>query len=330
MRRGPSAPWGSKPSTFFPFSSANSRRNDAIMSGRSSLRSRSGGTWMRTDVEPVEKVLAKASLGDLSRSRSRFVAVHDPHVDLEGFLSADSLEFFISCKTLSILICTVWSISPISSRNIVPWCASSNRPRLRATAPVKEPFSWPKSSLSKSVSASAAQMHLDEGLILPGRQVVESVRDELLSYAAFPRYEHGSLGRRDALNDIEHLEHRLALPDYVLERFLPLNFTRELSVLERELAVLEGAPDEERKPIKVEWLREEIVRARTHRLYRALDRAVPGEHDDRYPPASPRSRGGGLPRPRMPGMRRSVMTRSTSAWSTVSRPSLPSAAMSTS
>ena len=43
-------------------------------------------------------------------------------------------------------------ISPISSRKSVPPSAVSQRPIFWTTAPVKAPFSWPKSSLSSSDS----------------------------------------------------------------------------------------------------------------------------------------------------------------------------------
>ena len=49
-------------------------------------------------------------------------------------------------------------MSPISSRNSVPPSASSNRPRLAATAPVKAPRAWPNSSDSSSDSVSAVQL----------------------------------------------------------------------------------------------------------------------------------------------------------------------------
>ncbi len=48
--------------------------------------------------------------------------------------------------------------SPISSRKSVPLSACSKRPMRRVSAPVKAPFSWPKSSLSSSVSGMAAQL----------------------------------------------------------------------------------------------------------------------------------------------------------------------------
>ena len=54
--------------------------------------------------------------------------------------------------------CSAGDISPISSRKIVPPRASSNRPFLSATAPVKDPRRWPKSSDSSSPSGSAPQL----------------------------------------------------------------------------------------------------------------------------------------------------------------------------
>ncbi len=48
-------------------------------------------------------------------------------------------------------------MSPISSRKIVPPWASSNRPSLVRIAPVKAPFSCPKSSLSRRSSGMAPQ-----------------------------------------------------------------------------------------------------------------------------------------------------------------------------
>ena len=49
-------------------------------------------------------------------------------------------------------------MSPISSRKIVPPSACSNFPVFFSVAPVKAPFSWPKSSDSMSSSGMAAQL----------------------------------------------------------------------------------------------------------------------------------------------------------------------------
>ena len=49
-------------------------------------------------------------------------------------------------------------MSPISSRNIVPPFAIRNFPSFLSSAPVKEPFSCPNSSLSKSSEGIAGQL----------------------------------------------------------------------------------------------------------------------------------------------------------------------------
>ena len=69
-----------------------------------------------------------------------------------------------SCSTRSSFACMASGISPISSRKMVPPCASSKRPLRWPTAPVNAPFSWPNSSLSSSVSGRAAQLTATNGL----------------------------------------------------------------------------------------------------------------------------------------------------------------------
>ena len=59
-------------------------------------------------------------------------------------------------------------MSPISSRKMVPPLASSKRPLRCCWAPVKAPFSCPKSSLSMRFSGRAAQLTLMKALFLRG------------------------------------------------------------------------------------------------------------------------------------------------------------------
>ena len=60
-------------------------------------------------------------------------------------------------------VCASSGMSPISSRNSVPPCACSKRPTPRAVAPVNEPFSWPKSSLSINSRGIAAMLMATKG-----------------------------------------------------------------------------------------------------------------------------------------------------------------------
>ena len=73
-----------------------------------------------------------------------------------------------SCRTRSSFFCISALMSPISSRNSVPPSACSSRPFLVRCAPVKAPRACPKSSLSSSVSGSAAQFSLTKGWVLRG------------------------------------------------------------------------------------------------------------------------------------------------------------------
>src|SRR5690242_15202885 len=59
-------------------------------------------------------------------------------------------------------------MSPISSRNSVPPSAISKRPLRAAIAPVKEPFSWPKSSDSSSSEGMAPQLTATKGRLRRG------------------------------------------------------------------------------------------------------------------------------------------------------------------
>jgi hypothetical protein len=61
-------------------------------------------------------------------------------------------------------------ISPTSSRKRVPPLAAWNRPGREATAPVKAPRTWPKSSLSISPSGMAAQFTATNGPVPRGER----------------------------------------------------------------------------------------------------------------------------------------------------------------
>ena len=67
------------------------------------------------------------------------------------------------CETRNNLGCNSRGMSPTSSKNSVPRSATSNRPALRMMAPVKAPFSCPKSSFSSNPDGIAAQFTFTNG-----------------------------------------------------------------------------------------------------------------------------------------------------------------------
>ena len=130
----------------------------------SSRRWRNGGREMDDDVEAVIEVLAKFLLAD-GRFQIAMGGGDDADVERNVFLAAQALQTNFCCSTRSSLTWVPGVMSPISSRKIVPRWACSKRPMRRACAPVNAPFSWPKSSLSSSVSGMAAQLTAMNGAL---------------------------------------------------------------------------------------------------------------------------------------------------------------------
>ncbi len=102
-----------------------------------------------------------------SALRSLFVAAIK-RTSTAMVLVPPTLSKLISSSTRRSFTCRETGISPISSRKRVPPSASSKRPFFMAVAPVKAPFSWPNSSLSRRVSVRAAQLIATNGLLRRG------------------------------------------------------------------------------------------------------------------------------------------------------------------
>ena len=73
-----------------------------------------------------------------------------------------------SCRARNSLACKGSAKSPISSIKMVPPLASSKRPRRVCPAPVKAPFSWPKSSSSIKESGKLQTEKATKGLAALG------------------------------------------------------------------------------------------------------------------------------------------------------------------
>ena len=184
-----------------------------------------------------------------------------------------------SWRVRSSWACIFGPMSPISSRNMVPPFAVSNRPRLVAMAPVKAPRAWPNSSDSSSDSVSAVQLTGHERHAGARRVGVDGARDQLL---ARPRFAFDQDGRRragDARDQLVDLQHDRALADDVLEVGLALGGDGLL--LGDEPPALERARDGEAQLLDVEGLRDVVVGAALDRLHRPRDVAEGGDQDDR-------------------------------------------------
>ena len=158
-------------------------------------------------------------------------------------------------------------ISPISSRNSVPPFACSKRPTRRRSAPVNAPFSWPKSSLSRSDLGERGAVQRHERLRRARAERVDRARELALAGAALARDEHGRARRRDLRATPIDLLHRGARADQALEALAVAlaQLAAQVLGLDPERAALERALDRERERVEVDRLREVVVGARAHR-----------------------------------------------------------------
>ena len=167
-------------------------------------------------VEPVEQVGAEPALldlvfEDLVRGRD------DPDVDLDASRSRRRARTCRVCNTRSSLAWSAGGMSPTSSSSSVPPSASSNRPILRRSAPVNDPFSWPNSSLSSSESFKTAQLSATNG---PARRRVgrvDRLGDQLLARPGLALDQDRRADRADLLDQVEDLAHLRALRNHRVE-----------------------------------------------------------------------------------------------------------------
>ena len=127
----------------------------------SCLRSLSGGIVMANSLRRKKRSRRKAPAAAVV-SRSAFVAATRRMSTLTG-LVPPTRTTLLSWSARSSLAWDPGGMLEISSRNRVPPEAVSNFPGFCRSAPVNAPFSWPNSSLSKSVSGIAPQSTATNG-----------------------------------------------------------------------------------------------------------------------------------------------------------------------
>ena len=243
------------------------------------MRSRSGGQLDRHDVEPVEEVLAEGPF----QHRLFEVAVggrDHARVDAHVALAAEARELAV-LEHLQELGLEAGCISLISSRKIVPWLAYSNLPSLRFCAPVKAPFSKPKSSLSSSSEGSAAQLTFTKGRSrrLESWKTVRAT--SFLAGAALAADQHRDVGVGDLLDDLAHLAHLRVVAAEHQQLGLGAHTAAQLLDLLPERALLERLVEGDLELLDLEGLAQEIGGAELHRLDDGARLAVTRQHDHR-------------------------------------------------
>ena len=178
-------------------------------------------------------------------------------------------------------------MSPISSRKSVPPSACSHFPLRSSIAPVNEPFTCPKSSLSMSSSGIAAQLTSTNGPCGARRRAVERRARRApcptpLSPVMRTRASEAP-GARDLVEEARHrrARRRGASPSAASSPVRLTSSRFEGVALAREAVPLERLLERQEDALERERLLEEVVGAALDGLDRRLHGAVPGDHDDR-------------------------------------------------
>ena len=109
---------------------------------------------------------------------------------------------------------------------------------------------------------------------------MQRVGDQLLAGAVLALDQDVGVAAGDALDQLEHLVHLLALADDVAEPELPFELLLEQQVLADQIAPLDGALEHREQRVGLDRLLDEAVRARLHRLDRLRHAAMAGDDDD--------------------------------------------------
>ena len=196
-----------------------------------------------------------------------------------------------SCSARSSFTCAPTGISPTSSRKRVPPLARSNRPGLRAVAPVKAPFSTPNSSASRSVSGKAPQLTATNG---PAARPESSWSARAASSLPVPDSPSRSTVAVEGAACFSVSRKARNAGDWPTRlRWAPRSARRAFSswFSATERVALERLLHRLQQHVALERLGEEVVRAVLHRADRRLHRAV-GGHEDHLDVRTERPGGG--------------------------------------
>ena len=111
---------------------------------------------------------------------------------------------------------------------------------------------------------------------------IERARDQLLAGAAFAANQHRDIGVRDALDQIAHLGHPLAVAEQHAVFGLRLQLLAQRGDFAAELALLERVGQRHFEIGVVERLADEIGGAELHRLDDGRGAALARQHDHRH------------------------------------------------
>ena len=184
-------------------------------------------------------------------------------------------------RARSSLACRSTRRLPTSSRKSVPPWASSNLPGLRAYAPVKAPFSWPKSSDSSSESGIAARLTATKGCARRGLWLWMARATSSLPVPLSAVISTRGVRLRHLRDQLVEPHHPRMPPDQLVEAVGPRELAPEVVQLALHPALLGGLAHQAQDLVHVEGLGQVVVGARLHGVHRHAQVGIRGDQDHR-------------------------------------------------
>ena len=128
-------------------------------------------------------------------------------------------------------------------------------------APVNAPRSWPKISLSSSVSGIAAQLMPTNGASRARTELMDGLRDQLLAGARFADDQHGRRRRRRLLDDLVDPPHLRAVADDAAEAALLAQLPAQHLVLALLRVELGDALQQQPQLLRIDRFGQVVLRA---------------------------------------------------------------------
>ena len=246
----------------------------------SSSRSRSEGSSIENDVEPVEQVLAEPAGGD-GLGEVHVGGGDDPAIGLDRLVAADALEPAVLEHAQQLGLHPHRHVADLVEKQR-PLAGQLEPPLLLAVGPGERPALVAEQLGLEQVLGQGRAVDGHQGPA-PGHVAeVDRLGHQLLAGAGFAGHQHVARRRRYPRHAVEDVHHPGAPPQQVVIGVLPPQPAPQVGDLVDQPAVLQRLVDHDLQPDRVDRLEDHVIGAQLHRLDGGLYRRIAGHHDDRH------------------------------------------------
>ncbi len=221
----------------------------------------------------MRKVPSSTSFFDVAVSRR-----DEPDVDLDRIVRADSLDLSTFQHAQQFDLRRHGQIAHFVEKQRSAVCELKT-PFTHSIRAGVEPFSWPKSSLSKIPSDSAAQLSATND-DADAAVVVDGAGDQFLTRTILAQDQHGSRRWSRQTNARQHLVHRERIANHSFEPKLFIELPTQLKVRTLQPLPLGCLLNHRSQFFEIEWLGQIGDGTLLHRRHGCLDGTMTGHDND--------------------------------------------------